>query len=134
MTVTDGQYDLFGVPVAPLKPRETPRPPVNDMELIEQVLREASSSGFVLIGIREDVYKRTTGDVVEKVPPDVDYAVHQLIEAKWLDVGGTHQVRYERYTGSARSVLVPRKSRQAAYRWSALHKPWPHTGRSSTAA
>ena len=92
------------------------------MDLIEDVLRMASHSGFVLVSIREDVYRRTTGDEVEKVPANVDHAVHQLIEAKWLEVGGTHQVRYDRYQGPARSVLVPRKSRQTAYRWSALAK------------
>ncbi|MBB5153026.1 hypothetical protein [Saccharopolyspora phatthalungensis] len=94
------------------------------MELIERVLREAASVGFVLVGIRELVCRRVTDDLVESVSPDVDHAVHQLIESKWLEVGGTHHVRYDRYTGSARSVLVPRKSKQAAYRWGSLAKPW----------
>lgn len=120
----ESETDLFGNPVAPLKPREAPRSKVNDMELIEHVLQEASLAGYVLIGIREDVYRRTVGDEVEKVPEAVDFAVHQLIDAKWLEVGGAHQVRYDRYTGPARSVLVPRTSRQKAARWRSLADPW----------
>ncbi|TDC93630.1 hypothetical protein E1161_09310 [Saccharopolyspora aridisoli] len=94
------------------------------MDLIEKVLRSASRIGFVLVGIREDVYKRLSNDEVEKVPDHVDVAVHQLIEARWLEIGSTHHVRYGRYQGSARSVLVPRRSKQASYRWEALANPW----------
>ena len=54
----------------------------------------------------------------------MDVAVHQLIDARWLEIGGTHHVRYGRYQGPARSVLVPRRSKQAAYRWEALTNPW----------
>ncbi|MGW1682864.1 hypothetical protein [Saccharopolyspora sp. NPDC002376] len=119
------ETDLFGNPIEPLKPRENPRPPINDMDLIEEVLRKATTQGFVLVGqLREDVYVRTTGDEVEKVSVDLDAAVHQLIDARWLDVGGNHQVRYGRYTGPARSVLVPKRTRQASSRWAALSKPW----------
>lgn len=115
------ETDLFGNPVAPLAPRKEPRQVTNDMELIEHVLRQATSPDFVLVGeFRQDVYVRTTGDEVERVAEHVDAAVHQLIEARWLEVGGTHQVRYGRYTGPARSVLVPRKSRDALRRWAAL--------------
>ncbi|MER7012053.1 hypothetical protein ABT324_11575 [Saccharopolyspora sp. NPDC000359] len=116
---------MFGNPVVPLKARRSPRAVVNDMAVIEQVLRLATSPGFVLVGrFREEVYQRTTGDEVEKVTAEVDAAVHQLIESRWLEVGGTHQVRYGRYEGPARSVLVPCRSRKASYRWSALTNPW----------
>ena len=120
----DGETDLFGNPVAPLPKREEPRPPINDLDLIETVLRTASQIGFVLVGVREDVYKRLSSDEVEKVPGHIDAAVHQLIEARWLEIGGTHHVRYGRYQSAARSVLVPRRSKQAAYRWEALANPW----------
>lgn len=123
----DGETDLFGNPVAPLPKREAPRPPINDMDLIETVLQTASRIGFVLVGLREDVYKRLSSDEVEKVPEDMDVAVHQLIDAKWLEIGGTHHVRYGRYQGPARSVLVPRRSKQAAYRWEALAHPRKNT-------
>ncbi|MFC7342116.1 hypothetical protein [Saccharopolyspora griseoalba] len=114
------ETDLFGNPVLPLPKREVPREEINDMELIEKVLRAASRVGFVLVGVREDVYKRLQGDEVERVPEHIDAAVHQLIEAKWLEVGGTHHVRYDRYQGPARSVLVPTRSRRKAYLWGAL--------------
>lgn len=118
-----GETDLFGNPVEPLPARSSARPPVNDMEVIERVLREASQDGFVLIGVhREQVHRRTTGDDVEPVSAELDAAVHQLIDAKWLEVGGTHQVRYGRLTGPGRSVLVPKKSRQKSTRWDALAK------------
>ncbi|GAA2349685.1 hypothetical protein GCM10009854_29220 [Saccharopolyspora halophila] len=118
------ETDLFGNPVAPLEKREQRRPEVNDMELIEKVLRAASRVGFVLVGVREDVYKRLQDDEVERVPEHIDAAVHQLIEAKWLEIGGTHHVRYDRYQGPARSVLIPTRSRRTAYRWAAL-QPLP---------
>ena len=115
-----GETDLFGNPVAPLAPRKEPRPETNDMDLVERVLREASQVGFVVIGIREDIYRRVVDDQVERVSEPVDAAVHQLIDARWLEIGGTHHVRYDRYQGPARSVLVPTRSRRKAYRWAAL--------------
>lgn len=123
VATADTETDLLGVPVTPLKPREKPRPPVNDMGLIERVLRAASEDGFVLVGVREDVYRKTAGDRIERVPGDVDAAVHQLIDAKWLETGGMKTYRYDRYTGPARSVLVPRKTRQKATRWRSLTRP-----------
>lgn len=39
MAAVNVETDLLGVPVAPLKPSEKPRRPVNDMDLIERVLR-----------------------------------------------------------------------------------------------
>lgn len=129
-----GECDLFGNPVAPLAPRQAPRPVTNDMELIEQVLRIARDTKLFLIGAREDVYQHVVRDEVEKVPPRVDAAVHQLLEAKWLETGGTHRVRYGRLTGPARSVLVPRKSKHAAYRWAALKNPWSQNCTQSTQA
>ncbi len=119
------ETDLFGVPVAPEAPREDKGPPVNDMRVVHEVLRAASSAGFVLVGRGERVHRRTTGSEVEQVSAVWDRAVHQLIAARWLEIGGTHQVRYGRYQGPARSVLVPKKTRNATHRWTAL-SPFPH--------
>ncbi len=121
-----GETDLLGNPVASPAPRSEPRPTVNDMELIERVLREAASVGFVLVGIRELVCRRVTDDLVESVSPDVDHAVHQLIESKWLEVGGTHHVRYDRYTGRRGRCWCPgsrNKPRIAGARWQSRGKP-----------
>lgn len=122
------ETDFDGVPVAPLTSRDKPRRPVNDMDLIERVLRMASEDGFVLIGVREDVYRKTSGDWIERVSWDVDATVHQLIDTKCLETGGTRTYRYDRYTGPGRSVLVPRRTRQMATRWRHLHRPrsWDH--------
>lgn len=100
------------------------------MDLIQRVIRTASISGFVLVGGNERVYQRTTDNHVEQVSTDVDDAVHQLIKRKWLHVGGTHHVRYGRYQGPARSVLVPKKSRDMVHRWQALQRPksWQQSG------
>lgn len=125
----ESETDLFGNPVAPLARVGKDDPPINDMDLIRQVLRTATNEKFVLVGANELVYRRTTGDCVERASRVEDRAVHQLIDAKWLDIGGHHTVRYDRYTGSARSVLVPRKTRAAAARWRALQRPstWTST-------
>lgn len=123
MTAGNVETDFDGVPVAPLKPRDKPRRPVNDMDLIERVLRMASEDGFVLVGVREDVYQKLTRDRIERVSWDVDATVHQLIDGKWLETGGMKIYRYDRYTGPGRSVLVPKRTRQTAARWRSLSRP-----------
>lgn len=119
----ESETDLFGNPVAPLPRTSKDDPPTNDMDFIQQVLRTATTEQFLLVGPNELVFRRTTGEYVERVSRAEDRAVHQLIDARWLQVGGNHTVRYDRYTGPARSVLVPRKTRAAASRWAALHRP-----------
>ncbi|MCA1195337.1 hypothetical protein [Saccharopolyspora sp. 6V] len=119
-----GETDLFGNPVVPLPARKTPRRVVNDMEVVERVLKQASTEKFMVVGeFRQQVYRCTTGDEVEEVPAETEAVVHQLLDAGWLEIGGTHQVRYGRLTGPARSVLVPTKSRRKSERWSVLSKP-----------
>ena len=119
----ESETDLFGNPVAPLPRTSKNDPPTNDMDFIQQVLHTATTEQFMLVGPNEVVFRRTTADYVERVSRTEDRAVHQLIDAKWLHVDGTHRVRYDRYTGPARSVLVPRKTRAVASRWAALHRP-----------
>ncbi len=116
----EGETDLLGNPVAPLPAKVKAGPPVNDMALIQSVLRTAIRIGFVVVGSGERVFHRMSGDVVERTSGDTERAVHQLIVARWLTVGGTHMVRYDRYQGPAKSVLVPRSSRDALLHWSAL--------------
>lgn len=119
----ESETDLFGNPVASLPRPSTADLPINDVELIRRVLRRAMTEQFVLVGTHERVFRRTTGEYVEPASRAEDTAVHQLIEAKWLQVGGHHTVRYDRYVGSARSVLVPRTTRATAARWGALQCP-----------
>ena len=126
--------DLFGNPVASLPRGDAGKSPINDMDLVEMVIRSAATEKFVLVGTGERVFRRTTGSYVERVESGVERVVHQLIEARWFEVGGTHTVFYDRYEGPARSVLVPRKTRQAAARWSSLQRPKTWKSRRSNVA
>lgn len=128
------ETDLFGNPVASLPRGDAGKPPINDMDLVEMVIRSAATEKFVLVGTGERVFRRTTGSYVERVESGVERVVHQLIEARWFEVGGTHTVFYDRYEGPARSVLVPRKTRQAAARWSSLQRPKTWKSRRSNVA
>lgn len=127
----ESETDLFGNPVASLTRPSKADTPINDIELIRRVLRTASTEQFLLVGTHERVFRRTTDDYVEPASRAEDKAVHQLIDAKWLHVGGHHTVRYDRYIGSARSVLVPRTTRATAARWGALQRP-PHWDQDAT--
>lgn len=128
------ETDLFGNPVASLRRADQGKSPVNDMELVEKVIRSAATEKYVLVGSGEKVFRRTTSSYVERVESEVERVVHQLIEARWFDVGGTHMVSYDRYQGPARSVLVPRKTRQAAARWANLQRPGSWTSSNPNAA
>jgi hypothetical protein len=57
---------------------------------------------------------------VEEVPRYEADAVAQLLDGGLLELGGTHRD----HTGPARSVLVPRSTREMATRWSHL-RPIP---------
>ena len=112
----ESETDLFGNPVAPLVRTNTEDPSINDMDFIRKVLRTAATEKFVLVGQNELVFRRLSGEDVERASRAEDRAVHQLIDAKWLEVGGNHMVRYDRYSGPARSVLGPIKTRATAAR------------------
>lgn len=123
--------DLFGNPVTPAAtPAPTkPRPQTNDMDLIERVLKVACLDGYAVVGTAERVYRVGTSDrtgvtEVVSVPADEANAVHQLIDTKYLVVGGSHRYRYRNYReGYGRAVLVPRTTRARQALWSHLHRP-----------
>jgi hypothetical protein len=104
----------------------------NDMGRIESILRTAMEDGFALIGSSRRVYRLVGKDQIEKVPRHVEDAVHQLIAAKWLEEGGTHRYRQGAHSEPGKSVLVPRKSKDAAHRWRALKKPQTRRTRSQS--
>lgn len=98
------------------------RVPINDMELMQTVLQTAIRSGFVLTS--GGAVRRCEDDAhAAAVPNDVDRAVHQLIDTRWLEVGGVKGVQDGRHRTTARSVLVPRSSRQRLAKWQALDTP-----------
>lgn len=117
--------DLFGNEVPTPAPTAPDRPPINDMDLVEAVLAVANSTGYRLVGAREKVYRcsEVHKGHIEPVPAYEDVAVHQLIDAKWLQVGGSHPCTYRQYEGYGRSVLVPRRSKEAMARWRAYKRP-----------
>lgn len=126
--------DLFGQEVPEQPARQPNRPVINDMDLMEAVLAKAIQTGYRLVGTQERVY-RCTGrpGEIEPVPRPEEDAVHQLINQKYLEIGGTHFCTWRQYEGPARSVLVPKRTKQLAARWRARQRPttWGprrHTG------
>lgn len=130
--------DLFGDEVPDAQQSTSDRPPINDMDLVEAVLSVATSVGYRLIGAGEKVYRRseTRKDGIEPVPAYEADAVHQLIDAKYLEIGGHHLCVYRQFEGYGRSVLVPKRTKHALSRWRAYKRPstWgPHRYQSHTA-
>jgi hypothetical protein len=119
--------DLFGNPVSAPTDTRPDRPPVNDMAMVETVLRTAIQDGYALIGRRERVWLAHSNGHgrldIEPVTDEINTTVHQLIDAKWLTVGGFHQYYRGARLGPGRSVLVPRDTRQRVARWRNLHRP-----------
>jgi hypothetical protein len=105
-------------------PTSTPdSPAVNDLELIEAVIRTATEPGYVLIGPSEQVYVREAGtrNDVYRAPSYEAAAVAQLLDSRHFTVGGTHTVKYGQREGPARSVLVTALARNMLDHWAALH-------------
>jgi hypothetical protein len=130
--------DLFGNEVVQPAKSAPDRPPINDMDLVEAVLAVAASTGYRLVGPGQKVYRcsETRKDGIEPVPSYEDVAVHQLIDARWLDVGGNHPCVYGRFEGYGQSILVPRRTKEAMARWRAYKRPtnWGPSGHASHAA
>ena len=80
---------------------------------------------YRLVGPREKVYRcsEVHKGHIEPVPAYEDVAVHQLIDAKWLHVGGNHPCKYHGREGYGRSILVPRRTKEAMARWRAYKRP-----------
>ncbi len=125
MTTQRSDAPTEGRPWGPqLVPDSAPeRPAINDIELVADVIRAASTRGYVLIGPSQQVFawvdEKKKGGLVERVPTYEQDAVHQLLSSRHLKIGGTHIVRYRDREGPANSVLVPRSSRAMVTRWAA---------------
>jgi SLOG family YspA-like protein len=116
--------DLFGHEVPEPLAIQPARTVTNDMDLMESVLGKAIQTGYRLVGAQERVYRCTGREgEIEPVPRHEEDAVHQLITQKYLEIGGTHVCTWRQYEGPARSVLVPKRTRQLAARWGAYHRP-----------
>ncbi|WP_106185610.1 hypothetical protein [Umezawaea tangerina] len=124
--------DLFGhdVPDTPA-PAGRPRPVTNDMATVMTVLGRAQEEfGYVLAGPSRQVFRRRDRESMRPIPQWEAGAVHQLIEAGQLTVGGTHFLRCGAVRGHANSMLVPRATRDQLARWRALKNPpaWNKAG------
>lgn len=124
-TMSEG---LFPEPVRIPAQRPAPqaeRATVNDMDLIESVIRAAVDPGYFVIGPTEKVYRRDTTrvDGIERVPRYEEDTVHQLITQKLFRIGGSHEVTYGPYFGRANSVLVNKKTAAMARRWRNYKRP-----------
>ena len=122
------------------KPRTT-RPPaprtasrvevVNDMDLIETVLKLAKEPGYVLVadggqgGVEGSVSRRRTrtGPEVDRAATQEAIAVRQLLRQGLLTQGGFHVVSRGRHETQARSVLVPDSTQKLSRRLGAYRRP-----------
>jgi hypothetical protein len=120
MTEPDTEVDLFGSPVDAPQQHARTRPPINDMALIEDVLAAAISPGYALVGSPGEVFRDGPDHEVSPVPRYEADAVCQLIDTKFLTVGGSHTYTCRGRSGPGRSVLVPRTTQQQVERWKNL--------------
>lgn len=125
------QLDIFGDSISTTGTSKSDWLPTNDMGLVEEVLRNAvSDAGFMLVGPSERVYRKRSRDEIEAAPAHHGDVVHQFLRAGWLTKGGAHSVTCGPYSGSANSVLVPRKTKEAVARWRTL-TPLPRQAQTS---
>ena len=126
----------------PAAPRKTsPGEVVNDMDLIEAVLKLAKEPGYVVIsdqgsttaGTEDTVWRRRTrtGPEVDRAAADETLAVRQLLRQGLLTRGGFHVVSRGRHETRACSVLVPESTHKLSRRLGAYQRPvaWGPTRR-----
>lgn len=89
-------------------PTAAPGPGTNDLDLVETVIGLAMEPGYVLIGEREQVWRRRVHRGVEVVAAGADevLAVRQLLAAAVLTRGGSRLVEHRSGQTSAVSVLA----------------------------
>lgn len=120
------QGGLWGEPAPnPVLPRGVVS---NDLDLFVAVVRLAIDPGYVVIGPTGRVFRRDPGHrnsdtEVETTPAYEDDMVTQLLNAGHLILGGHHYATRGRIGIPARTVLVPRATRDLITRWTHLHRP-----------
>lgn len=122
-----GQQDaLFGDAAAAPTRNDRGRVAVQDPELVADVVRTADGPGFLLIERSQRVVKGDPAKpgVVDSAGRHEQDAVLQLLDSGHLRTGGTHHVHHHGHEGPARSILVPKATRDMVTRWSNL-RPIP---------
>jgi hypothetical protein len=128
MTEPDTEVDLFGTPTEAPQRRDRAPKPINDLDLIEDVLAAAMSPGYAVVGSPGEVFRDGPDHNVTPVPRHEADAVCQLIDTKLLTVGGSHTYTCRGRAGAGKSVLVPRAMQQQVERWKNLAR-LPSRGR-----
>ncbi|WP_459220497.1 hypothetical protein [Pseudonocardia sichuanensis] len=108
------QTSLLGDEIPVPSPRRPPQ--TNDLRCVEQVLRTAVETGYML-GPDGKVARKLGDSAVTPVPAAEAAAVRQLIASRHLTTGGHHAVELGGRTVSALAVLVPRATRDLVSRW-----------------
>lgn len=131
MTATHRQPDtatqsaLFGDDKPVPTPRSAdPRDASQDPELIATVVKTATDPGYLLVEKSGRVFRidpATPGVVTDAAARHEQDAVHQLVDSGHLTIGGTHHIHHRGHEGPARSVLVPKNTRDMVTRWDSLH-------------
>lgn len=127
-----GQQDaLFGDPApAATGPARCGSATVQDPELVADVVRTADAAGYLLVERSQRVVKADPANpgVVDSTSRHEQDAVLQLLDSGHLRTGGAHHVHHHGHEGPARSILVPKATREMITRWSHLRPvPAPRT-------
>lgn len=120
-----GQQDALFGDAAPAPARnDRDGVAVQDPELVADVVRTADGPGFLLIERSQRVVRADPAKpgVVDSAGRHEQDAVLQLLDSGHLRTGGTHHVHHHGHEGPARSILVPKATRDMVTRWSNLRR------------
>ena len=120
-TTATVQGALFGDPVT-VATDETDPVATQDPREVARIVHTAHDPGYLLIErtsrvLRADPTRPGCADAVSRHDGDT---VAQLLDSGHLKLGGTHHVHHAGQEGPARSVLVPKQTRDMVSRWDHL--------------
>jgi hypothetical protein len=122
------QDALFGDPSLIESPIDHRTAATQDPREVARIVALAQDPGLLLIErtglvLRTDPARPGCADTLARHDGDT---VAQLLDTGHLKLGGTHHVHHNGSEGPARSILVPRATRDMATRWQHL-RPIPQT-------
>ena len=119
------QNALFGDP-APVETDDHGPAATQDPREVARIVQGAQDPGFLVIErtgrvLRADPARPGCADAVSRHDGDT---VAQLLDTGHLKLGGTHHIHHAGQEGPARSVLIPKQTRDMVTRWDHL-RPVP---------